>query len=408
VEGFMEILKKVLSISLISLSMYSVAYSENPKSFRDYYLSQTKEFNSFNKNEKESFNQYVKELNKEFEKYKKIYQEEFQKYKREIAAVWGVAEVPTRKRWVDYSQDLKTKKSIDYEKGEIEISVIAPSKKEAEKRIKRELTKLVLEDKETAFKNNKLLQRVEKRISTLKYVKKSKVDKEPLVSDLLFKKKPSLKEAKRFSEKVVRTSNLSVSKSKIKNNKVYTVKIKFPYKNLLRKALRYRPHVHKFASKYHLEPALVFAIIHTESSFNPFAQSPVPAYGLMQIVPQTAGKDATRIIYGKPVLLAPSYLYNGEKNILVGTTYLYLLYHHYFKNVKDPRSRLYCTIAAYNTGVGNVARAITGTTNLKKAVRKINTLPHTQVYDILIKNVPLETKNYLRRVLRRKKVYSRL
>ena len=136
------------------------------------------------------------------------------------------------------------------------------------------------------------------------------------------------------------------------------------------------------------------------------ARSPVPAYGLMQIVPQTAGKDATRVLYGKPKLLAPSYLYNGEKNISVGATYFYLLYHHYFRNIKDPKSRLYCSIAAYNTGVGNVARALTGTTSLKKAIRQANSLSSDEVYRQLMRKVPDETKNYLRRVLKRMAMYQ--
>ena len=83
----------------------------------------------------------------------------------------------------------------------------------------------------------------------------------------------------------------------------------------------------------------------------------MPAYGLMQIVPESAGKDATQQLFGQPKLLAPSYLYNSDNNIQVGTTYLNILYYRYLRKIENPTSRLYCTIAAYNTGAGNVAKA---------------------------------------------------
>ena len=207
----------------------------------------------------------------------------------------------------------------------------------------------------------------------------------------------------------MKKAKISKRKGKIKGENIFSVKIKLPPKRILIKAKKYKPLAEKHAKKYKLSKALILAIIHTESSFNPLARSPIPAYGLMQIVPQTAGKDATRIIYGRPVLLSPSYLYNDRKNILVGSTYLYLLYHKYLKYIKDPISRLYCTIAAYNTGAGNVARAFTGTTNLRKAIRIINRMSPGQVYITLLRRLPYdETKHYLKKVSKRIRIYQNL
>lgn len=53
------------------------------------------------------------------------------------------------------------------------------------------------------------------------------------------------------------------------------------------------------AEKHDVDPALIMAIIHTESMFNPRARSHTPAYGLMQVVPHTGGRDAYHMIYGK-------------------------------------------------------------------------------------------------------------
>src|SRR5690606_39614355 len=73
-------------------------------------------------------------------------------------------------------------------------------------------------------------------------------------------------------------------------------------------------------------------ILETESAFNPMAKSPIPAFGLMQIVPSSAGQDATAKLFGKPKLLAPSYLYNAENNIRVGAAYFNILYYRYFRS----------------------------------------------------------------------------
>ncbi|WP_156506370.1 transglycosylase SLT domain-containing protein, partial [Oleiphilus sp. HI0117] len=160
--------------------------------------------------------------------------------------------------------------------------------------------------------------------------------------------------------------------------------------------------VSKFAAKSKIEDALVYAIIETESAFNPMARSPIPAYGLMQIVPSSAGQDATQQLFGKAKILSPSYLYTSDKNIEVGTTYLNILYYRYLKGIKNELSRLYCSIAAYNTGAGNVAKAFTGKRRLKPALAKINALTPQEVYDHLIEHLPYEeTRKYLAKVKKR-------
>lgn len=157
-----------------------------------------------------------------------------------------------------------------------------------------------------------------------------------------------------------------------------------------------------------LDPALVFAIIETESAFNPLARSPAPAYGLMQIVPRSAGKDASAVLYGRPRLLSPSYLFDAERNIRIGAIYLDLLMNRYLAGVRDPRSRLYCAIAAYNTGAGNVFRAFTGRTRPKAAFRAINALSPEDVYRRLVWELPYaETRRYLTKVVQRIEKYRR-
>ena len=160
--------------------------------------------------------------------------------------------------------------------------------------------------------------------------------------------------------------------------------------------------VRRYGSRARLEPALVYAIIETESAFNPVARSPVPAYGLMQIVPQSAGQDASEVLFGRPRILAPSYLYDADNNIEIGTVYLELLMTRYLSGIRDPQSRLYCAIAAYNTGHGNVFKAFTGRMRPKAAFERINRMSSEQVYAHLLRHLPYgETRRYLPTVVAR-------
>ena len=100
-------------------------------------------------------------------------------------------------------------------------------------------------------------------------------------------------------------------------------------------------------------------------------------------------------------------MYDRDQNIEVGTTYLNILYFSYLKGVKDPLSRLYCVIAAYNTGAGNVSKAFIGTKKLRNALPVINSKSPQQVYDHMIKNLPYEeTQNYLKKVVTRMPKYK--
>jgi len=78
-----------------------------------------------------------------------------------------------------------------------------------------------------------------------------------------------------------------------------------------------------------------------------------------------------------------------------------------FKKVENPVSRVYCAIAAYNTGAGNVSKAFIGTTKLYSAIPVINKMSADEVYKHLKANLPYdETKDYLERVSTRMKVYE--
>ena len=257
------------------------------------------------------------------------------------------------------------------------------------------------------IKKHKPLSGRERRVEKTIYTAES-IDEAPIVGDILTGSlKPDGLQIKAAAAELRREETVSTAPSKVSGSSVVTLMISLPSDRLQRKADQYKGSVVKHAAEYNVDPALVFAVIQTESSFNPMARSHVPAYGLMQIVPRSAGLDASKKVLGKKVLLSPSYLYDSENNIGMGSAYLHILSKRYMRAVKNEESRLYCVIAAYNTGSGNVARAFTGEVGMTGAAPVINSMSPEKVYQTLIDNLPhRETVGYLKKVTDRMKHYS--
>ena len=384
----------------------------NAQSFSDYKKAQLREFNN-----------YKISLNKAFEEYKNDLNKGFKEYKKELSNYWKNPELTTKKVFVEYSKNKKVRKKVDYEKGVIIVSVISKNSNDAKEAIRNALKNLAVENTENAVNKNPVLSKVIKTMNE-KYKNQivfSNPSNEPIVGDILFKNKITQKKVKKFVNKSLQKP-LKISASKIKNEKVYKLTVILPPDYILIKAKRYKADVFKRANEFGLTPSLIYAIIQTESSYNPLARSYIPAFGLMQIVPATAGRDAYEMLYKKPKLLSPDYLYNSHNNILIGSAYLNKVFYRYFRGIKDPASRLYCTIAAYNTGVGNVACAFNsiskdykgrtickrnrGDYSIKKALFKINSMKPKEVYYYLLKNLRYdEGKNYLKKVTARYILY---
>lgn len=113
----------------------------------------------------------------------------------------------------------------------------------------------------------------------------------------------------------------------------------------IRYPLRYESLVSAHARNYDLDPALLAAVIYTESRFRAGARSPAGAIGLMQLLPDTAQGIALRT-GGRRFVVAD--LYDPELNVRYGSWYLRSLLDRY----GDERTAL----AAYHAGQGNVDR----------------------------------------------------
>ncbi|HWM69767.1 MAG TPA: murein transglycosylase domain-containing protein [Steroidobacteraceae bacterium] len=170
---------------------------------------------------------------------------------------------------------------------------------------------------------------------------------------------------------------------------------------------RYRPIVDKYAAQYHVSPTLVLAIMRTESNFNPFAVSGAPAYGLMQLVPTSGGREAYKRVQGVDQTPSAEYLFDPDHSIELGSAYLGTLSNNEFHAVDNPDSRDYCVIAAYNTGPRNVTR--TFSSDRKEAFDTINHMDSAALYDKLRTGLPMEeTRVYVVRVSGYRKQFAML
>jgi len=176
--------------------------------------------------------------------------------------------------------------------------------------------------------------------------------------------------------------------------------------HLRKRAEGYRELVAEYANRFELDPKLVFAVMHTESHFNPKARSHIPAYGLMQLVPTSGGREAYRYVYKKDEVLPAGYFFVPAQNIELGCGYLKYLRRRIFGKLDNDQKALYCMVAAYNTGAGNVSRAFTGKKAIRGAIPEIDKMGADEIYVHLEGNLPYEeTRHYLKKVVERMALY---
>ncbi|MGI6255999.1 MAG: lytic transglycosylase domain-containing protein [Acutalibacter sp.] len=102
--------------------------------------------------------------------------------------------------------------------------------------------------------------------------------------------------------------------------------------------------VEKEAEEFQLDPDLVFAVIKTESGFDPEAKSHADAMGLMQLTQETFDWIVTLYPLEDPA----AGVYDPQANIHCGCALLRLLL--------DQYGSVDVALAAYNAGMGNVSQ----------------------------------------------------
>ena len=384
-------MKKLFLIALIFSCIGCFAQVETE--YEKYVREQKEQMQKMDKDNQAA----MKKMQEEYEAYVKAEKEAFDKFVKERELVWGKGNVKesTQKDWVEYSNNGNTRSTVDFEKGEATIEIVQePGKPVDEKEIEKNLKFLLTNKGKTKDYDSDVEKAVplqekpvlENQVKTPsgETVTKEKVNEQ--VKEIAKEVKPEVKTVKGADNK---------------ERQVVTIKLDLAPDHIRTRAEQYKKEIEKYCNKWGVDPALAYAIMQTESSFNPKAKSYVPAYGLMQIVPKTAGADCAQSL--KKPFAAPTgnYLYEPENNIEMGVHYLYLLKKRYYTGVTNKDSQNLCIIASYNTGAGNVAKALRGDYNIKKAIPQINAMSYDQLFKYFEKKLMPETQNYIRKVTER-------
>ena len=365
----------------------------------------------------------------------------FQRLKTEAEAVWGQddAALPTQSVWVDYSDDMQSRRQFDFEEGVLKIEQIVDdtatqadlmdslvaSVAEAESDTEADLSgkdAVLNYAKETLAAQDIVLSEAPAASNTPVLVGIMALENAEVAASIETQLGSALQAPVAANVGSVANalgqvadaespgSGIKVSSAILSSGaKKVTVTIPFAVDYLSESAQRYQNQVIEEANRRGLPPSLVYAIMETESHFNPRARSHIPAFGLMQLVPSSGGLDAYHYVYGEKLVLGPEYYFNPDQNVELGTAYLDLLLTRYLRAVENEESRTLCAIAAYNTGAGNVARSFSGGTSVRGAAPLINALEPEAVYEHLIANLPYEeTRNYLKKVTKARERYRAL
>lgn len=391
------------------------------------------------------FQQYISAEEKQYKTWRTQYLKDFDQFQKELVAIWGEGDLSEKEREVEFTEDKNVKSVIDYENEQVTVAVLVDKKLStaaAQKIVQAKVQQLMADKKSNIaalFEEKTAVEKGEISVFDVRY---SDAKKQQLKERIIRQTQAQAQEIDKQADRAqLPESALTASESKLlatqekeqllkssqtrlnaasanyeqaqkqseNDKKIVLYKVKLPKNSVAKRAGKYVGFAEKESQIFDIPAALVMAIMHSESAFNPRAKSAVPAYGLMQIVPRTAGHDVNRMLRNIDKPMHAKDLYVPAINVETGTAYLNILDKRYLKSINNPRSRLYCTIAAYNTGAGNVARVFNrnGSRNIKQAAGVINQLSPEQVYQRLQAKLPYdETKHYLRRVNSRIALYT--
>lgn len=400
-------MKKTLVISTVLIFMLTSVVAQETQDYQRYL--QTIEARWMEEEQKRlaAFQQAEAEA---FQNFRSREQRAYQQFIAEIEQKWNEFRSPTKEEWIDYSDDTDTRTIVNFEekeqpeeaKGQIIVETLVPADEpnvleKAKEKIRVEVEKVLVpapEERPETPSPEAVPEKVVETPSVVPMLEGQVKTQEgkPVTSENIetFVEEEILPQVKVDPEPVP-------SKDGVERVKV-TVTIPMVPEHLRIRAEKFLESVQKYAAQHNVGVPLVLALIQTESYFNPLAKSHIPAFGLMQIVPRSGGLDAYRYVFKKDQMPTAQFLYEANNNLLLGTAYMQLLNERYLYGVKDPLKREYLMVAAYNGGIGRVIKRVLKAYNIPE-------ISSDEVFDALIKEMPTETKKYLKKVTSRKENY---
>lgn len=332
--------------------------------------------------------------------------EKYNAYCRNMMEKWGDMDFiqSTKKSWVEYSEESDSRSIVDFENGDVTVEVLADvgeSQEQINEKLELAIGEL-LENKGTAPVYDMEEGKTEVETET--------VSQKPILEDQLdLSKFAEVKGNDKIAEAIVKEEPKVVKKVETEagQKQVVSVRMKLVEDHIPKRAEGFKTFIANHASTHGIDQPLVYAVIEQESAFNPMARSSAGAYGLMQIIPKSGGRDANGYVNNRDVSPLPHELYDPDFNIQLGVGYLKKQMKVYFKGVRDKKAAMLCAIAAYNTGQGNVYYALTGKKSSSGVADLVNSMSYDQLYEYLKVHLPhAETRDYIQKVTSKMQKYT--
>jgi len=377
-----KIVKRVFFLLMIpiiySFLFLSLSYSEE-------LGKELNEWEKLKRATEETWRKNVLEIERQWDEIEDQQRRELQELQRRIDVLWGeTGGTSTKKNWIDYNENFSARSNIEFKNGTMEIDALVPSNdSNPYERAKQKISdKMVTSFMAKGIEQEGLLTN---QLKTAKgfYVTNKNL-KNYIQSDLF----PKI-------DKVPTSIIGNDGNTRLR----FGARLSLVPGHLRIRAETYRNPVLVNATRFSLNPQLIMAVIHTESYFNPFARSHAGAYGLMQVIPRYAGREAYQFIYKQDRIITPPYLYQSVNNINLGSAYLYLLYNKHFADIQGRDKRLYLTICGYNWGPTAIRQKI-----IQRY--QVSFMSSDKLYRLLRYRTPQETSDYLKRVTERSNLYS--
>jgi membrane-bound lytic murein transglycosylase C len=321
--------------------------------------------------------------------------------------LWTEVHESSRNEWVDYCASGDSFSRVDFEKGRFEVQTLVPVPPPEPGAPGGERYGELDVDQWNQVREQareKLARQVEQMLT------KAEPGRPPVMKDQILdpddKFLVEAKHAARYTQHHLLPQMVVDEKPVTGADGVQRLRVKVQFDlvpdHMKVRARRYKAKVEECAKRFGMKPAMIYAVMHSESNFNPMCVSRTGARGLMQLMPEAAS-EADRFLRGakteRPV--PPEKLFDSDYNILLGTAYLHMLKVNYFGELKNAENGRMLSIAAYNCGPFYVKRRI-----LPKG--DFETLTTAEALKLIRARAPLETRYYLPRVLNRMELYEDL